>query len=245
MREMPDFIDLAVLKLPTFAHNVQGRGAPPMAKPDPTTADSKRIYELEDELKLAKQRITELKQERDEAQALVAQQDEQVHKTVEILDSWKEAFEMELDDDGLWQWQSPLLRGYDELRRNYTELLKDWNRLIPKWNAHVAPKDVGRPLAASDAQVMQVFKLRDQGVPYRLIVDETGLGMQTVRTILGRKTRTDRTSKRRLERVDPDRAAMISYKARKRTRDALPKRITEALADGAELIKAAKGLGKR
>jgi hypothetical protein len=90
----------------------------------------------------------------------------------------------------------------------------------------------------------KIVKLRAEGTPLRLIVDETSLGMQTVRTIIGRKQRTDRTSVKRIERLGVDKSELIRAKARKRTRDALPKRINEMLEQGAELIREAKGLGK-
>jgi hypothetical protein len=43
--------------------------------------------------------------------------------------------------------------------------------------------------------------------------------------------------------IDPDNAAAAAWKARKRTRDALPKQIGKALDDGAALLKKANGLG--
>ena len=64
--------------------------------------------------------------------------------------------------------------------------------------------------------------------------------LQTVRTIIGREDRSDRASRKRLERIDPNHAAKISEHHRKRSRDALPKRIAEILKQGAELRKEAK-----
>ena len=79
----------------------------------------------------------------------------------------------------------------------------------------------------------------------RLIVDEVKpLGLQTVRTIVGRKERTDRTSVKRIERLGIDKTELIRAKARKRTRDALPKLIKTTLDEGAALIREAKGLGR-
>jgi hypothetical protein len=76
----------------------------------------------------------------------------------------------------------------------------------------------------------------------RAIAEETSLTLRTVRTIIGRAQGTDRTTMKHLARIDPDRARAASWKARKRTRDALPKQINESLKTGRELIKAAKGL---
>jgi hypothetical protein len=77
----------------------------------------------------------------------------------------------------------------------------------------------------------------------RRIADETNLGMQTVRTITAKSSCSDRASMKRLERIDPEREAVTAWEARKRTRDALPKKIAETLETGAALIKAVKGLG--
>ena len=38
-----------------------------------------------------------------------------------------------------------------------------WNRFVPDYNAIVAPRNVGRPLAASEAQVATVLKLHKAG----------------------------------------------------------------------------------
>ena len=133
----------------------------------------------------------------------------------------------------------------DEMAEKYYALAQRWNKLIPKYNAIVASREIGRPLNASETQCAQVVKLRKAGSSLRDIADDTSLSLRTVRTILGRADRTDRTSIKRLQKVDPDRAALISSRARKRTRDALPKQITQLLAQGAALIKEAKGLGNK
>jgi hypothetical protein len=110
----------------------------------------------------------------------------------------------------------------------------------------IAPKALGRPLDASDAQVAHVLKLRKAKTSLRAIAEETNLSLQTVRTIVGRDQRTDRTSLRRLVRVDPDRAAETTARARKRTRAALPRRINELLKQGDGLRKEARnGNGSR
>jgi len=53
---------------------------------------------------------------------------------------------------------------------------------------------------------------------------------------------TDRTTKRtnEIRRLELNRNRMAAYRARKRTRDALPKRITEALNRGKSLVKRAR-----
>jgi hypothetical protein len=126
-----------------------------------------------------------------------------------MIERWIEAFEMELGDDGVWRWKAEFAEG-DVWFRKYQELLRKWNKLVPEYNATINPQPVGRPLAASEAQEVQVRRLRKSGASLRAIVDETGLGLQTVRTIVGRDALSDRTTMRRLERIDPDRAAVIS-----------------------------------
>jgi hypothetical protein len=99
--------------------------------------------------------------------------------------------------------------------------------------------------SARIAPIVREGNLVDAGAFVVLARDETSLGMQTVRTILDREDWTDRTSQRRLEKIDykPVRAELTTSRARKRTRDALPKMIAETLAAGKELLlKEAKGL---
>lgn len=93
------------------------------------------------------------------------------------------------------------------------------------FNSVVTPRNVGRPLAASEAQVDTVRKLRKAGRSLRGIVDDTSLGLNTVRTIVGRMDGTDRTSVKHYQRIAPDRARMAAWAARKRTPDALPQRL--------------------
>jgi hypothetical protein len=63
-----------------------------------------------------------------------------------------------------------------------------------------------------------------------------------VRTIVDRGDGRDRATMMRLTRIDPDRRLEASWRARQRTRTALPKRINTILTKGRELVKAAKGL---
>ena len=115
------------------------------------------------------------------------------------------------------------------------------------FNAVMAPRDVGRPLAASEAQVSTVSKLHKAGRSLRQIEDETSLGLQTVRTIVGRKQGKDRTSKKRrdkFERIEVDRSERAHWKSQKRIGDALPKRVQAVIKTGQALVTEAKGLGR-
>ena len=147
---------------------------------------------------------------------------------------------MQLGDDGKWCWHANLADRYDALLERYRVLVKHWNKMLAVW----APQDVGRPLGASEAQCAAVLKLRKEGTPYRLIMDETGLSLETVRTIIGREQRTDRTTKKRLQRLGVDKTELIlSQGAQADVKNALPQRIDEALTESAELIAESKGMG--
>jgi hypothetical protein len=205
----------------------------------------KRIAELADALKAAERKLAEMKTERDEATALVDRADEVADDTNAVIESWKFAFEMELRDDGLWT--SPVSKVHDRYLESielYNKLIKDWNRFVPKYNAAILQRPVGRLLDASEAQQKQVLKSRSRGISFRGIADDMNLSLRTVRTIIERGQGRDRTTLKRLEKVEPMNAAVIAARARKRTRDTLPKRI-KAVQDEANAIKkAAKGLGK-
>src|SRR5260370_35039037 len=81
----------------------------------------------------------------------------------------------------------------------YNALAAQWNKFIPKYNAVVAPKGIGRPLAASEAQQRQVLVMRKEGKSLRIIAATTSLSPRTVRTIVGKAEVTDRTTKRSSE----------------------------------------------
>ena len=201
-----------------------------------------RIQELEDALKDAERRTAEMKGERDEANALVERMIENVQDCNALIASWIEAFDMELNDDGKWSFEGNLAERYTTLLHDHRALIKEWNRFVPDYNAAVRPRPAGRPLDASDAQCAEVRKLRKRKLSLRSIAEATNLSLRTVRTIVDRANGTDRATIKRLEKVDPMNAAFIAAKARKRTRDALPDRISKVLADADVLKKTAKGL---
>jgi hypothetical protein len=202
------------------------------------------IDDLKAQLADAERRTAEVKQERDEARDLIHRMQEQVEDSSAVIDRWVEAFEMQLNAAGEWTWSAGLMERHNALVERYNALLRDWNKFVRQYNAAIAPKQIGRPLDASPAQCAQVLKLRNgKGrKSLRGIAEETGLTLQTVRTILDKKDGTDRATTNRLKRIDPDRATEISWRARKRTIDALPRQINQTLKDGAALRKEAKGL---
>ena len=186
-------------------------------------------------------RIRELRADLDKMDALVGKMREQVEDCDAQIEFWIEAFDMVQNDDGAWKWSASFVEGQEWFEK-YQALLRKWNQFVPEWNAFARPRNVGRPLAASEAQVAEVLKLHKAGGSLRGIAEDTSLGLATVRTIVAQRNGTDRTTVKHLERIDPDRAAAARWRARKRTRDALPKRINEALAKGRVLVKEAKGL---
>jgi hypothetical protein len=137
------------------------------------------IQDLQDRLADAERRIAELKAERDEARNLVDQMVDKVSDGNTVIERWREAFDMTLNDKGMWTWD-PFIQRHDDLVGRYNELLAKWNRFVPTYNANVAPQPIGRPLDASPTQCAAVLKLRKAGKSFRAVVDETGLSLQTV-----------------------------------------------------------------
>ena len=140
--------------------------------------------------------------------------------------------------------QSKLWEDHKALHEEHQKLIRQWNKFVGEYNSAVAPRGLGRPLQASDAQVKDVRKLRKKGVSLRSIAGQTGLGLRTVRTIVEKDQGADRVSKRTnvLRKRELNRLRAADYRARNRGRDQLPKRINETLKRGQELTKAAKGL---
>lgn len=204
---------------------------------------AKRISELEDVIKVKDRRIEELRQEVDEARDLIRDMEEQIDDAAALIEHWTTAFEMERNADGEWTWAS-FIESWKEIHQRHDKILRDWNRFVPEYNAVITPRqrNVGRPLAASEAQQEQARKLRKQGYSLRSIAEEMSLGLRTVVTILGKANGTDRTSVRHLARIDPDRAAALRFKTQVRTIDSIPKSVNTLLKTAGELHKRAKGL---
>lgn len=208
-----------------------------------------RVEQLEADLKERDGKLKDLRTELREAMDLVDQMREQVQDGNEVIERWIEAFEMEVDESGAYRWRPWLDRlcdAHDRLRDENAKLIRDWNRFVGEYNAAIAPRTLGRPLAASETQIAKVRLLKKSGASLRKITSQTGLGLRTVRTIIEKDSGTDRTSKRTNEvrRRELDRLRAAEWRARKRSIDDLPKKISETVKRGGELVKAAKGLGK-
>jgi hypothetical protein len=202
--------------------------------------DERGVEDLRDALKQKDRRIAEMWDEIDEQRDLIERLREHVDDWHQAFETLKEAFGMVLDDNGMWTWKESFVDG-GEWAIKYSTIVRDWNKNVAEFNAVIRPRNVGRPLAASEAQIAQVRKLRKAGSSLRGIVDETGLTLATVRTIAGSDTGTDRTSIKHLSRIDPERARVKVWLAKKRLRDGLPKRLHDLRKRGDKLIKEAKG----
>jgi transposase len=156
------------------------------------------------------------------------------------LEQWRGAFDMVLNEDGLWSWD-PFVENHHKMVDRYYELSKDWNRNVAAFNANA--RNVGRPLAADEDQEVAVLMQHKQGKSLREIAFMTGLSLQTVRTVVGRENFTDRTSKKR-RKIAIDQHERAHWKAQKRSSDALPKRVQAVIETGQGFVKEAKGLGR-
>jgi hypothetical protein len=193
----------------------------------------------EDEIAHRDRRIVELREEVDQLRDLVRRMEEDVEESDNVIESWKETFDTELTDSGSWTWK-PFWDQQAALVDKYNELVRRWKKYLPL----IRRQNVGRPLAASHAQCEQVRKLRKAGRPLRSIADETGLGLNTVRTIVVKAEGTDRATKGHWRRIEPDRAEATRWKRQRRTGNALPGQAQRAVENGRALLKEAKGLGR-
>ena len=158
------------------------------------------------------------------------------------MERWIEAFDMTLGDDGDWHWEEGLIQDRDKWFHKYLELRTKWNKFVGEYNATVRPRNMGRPLQASEAQRLRVLQHHNAGESIRSIAENMELSVRTVRTIIDKTNGVDHATLARLERIAPDRAAEARTRRSIKEIAALPKRINENLKRNAELIKAAKGL---
>jgi Helix-turn-helix domain of resolvase len=201
-----------------------------------------RIAELEDALKENERRLQELKADLDKANDLIERQREHVQDCRDVIEAWKEAFDMRPSDSGGWTW-APWVADGERWRDDYGALVRKWNRHVEDFNAmYRRRKNVGRPLLASDAQRATVLKLRNAGMSLRAIAEETSLGLNTVRTIVDQRDGVDRTTRKYVARIRRNMGEERTWQSRKRIRDSLPRRIATLQKQSAELQKEAKGL---
>jgi hypothetical protein len=132
-------------------------------------------------------------------------------------------------------WTTPA-----ELLEQHCKLIGRWNRFVGQYNTVIKPRPVGRPIAASAAQQASVLKRRKAKDSLRTIAVATSLSLRTVRTIIAQKKRTAA-----LRRHEFDRHRAAAYRARKKGRDRQPQQLEEQIKTRAQLVKAAKGIGRR
>jgi hypothetical protein len=105
----------------------------------------------------------------------------------------------------------------------------------------VSPRERGRPLAASSAQQAEVFKRHKASL--REIAAATSLSLRTVRTIVEKaKGGENWQAHERCAQKGFQPTAGRAYRARKATRDRLPREIEKLQKTGAALVKGEKGL---
>jgi hypothetical protein len=201
------------------------------------------VGELQDELKRKDERIEELRQEIDEQRELIQRLREHAEDYSQSIESWCEAFEMEMTDNG-WTW-APFVERHNKLVEDYSDLARVLNKYLPLINRE--PRNVGRPIAASEAQIREVRQRHRAGESLRNIAEEMTLGLQTVRTVIsqkGGKDRTTRHHRQRLERIDIDQQQRRKWKRQRQIGNRLPSRVNALLKEGKALVKEAKGLGR-
>jgi hypothetical protein len=208
-----------------------------------------RIHQLEGDLRLRDERIKELREEQTQHHQLMTEMREWVEDKNALIESWIDVFDMQQNDSGAWIFdrrQSDLWNKYEEILDAYSTLIRNWNKFVGQYNSTVAPRALGRPLAASPTQCTKVLKLRKAGASLRAIVAETNLSLRTVRTILENDAGKDPVTKRtnELRRKELDRQRAKAFRARNARREAIPQTVTELRKRATALIKAAKGLGQ-
>lgn len=200
----------------------------------------------EAEIAYLKERLAEARREKDEALDLLNEMRESLQQSSDVIDSWIEVFEMQQDERGVWIYdsQQSLWQEHDDLLKEHARLTRDWNKFVARYNATISPKDPGRPLAASDDQIKRVHALRAASTSLRVISQETGVGLRTVRTILDNAAGKGRTAERKAElrKREFNRLRAAAFRARKRKLNALPQQIHEMQKHRDELQKAARGL---
>jgi hypothetical protein len=239
-------LHLPMLEMQIYAHSNGGGGDD---NDDNDDIDVLAIRDFDDDddrpvderIKERDRRIAELRDEVDELRDLVQRLREHAEDYDNVIEQWKEAFQMTETDGGGWTWE-PFWQEHWATINDYNAIVRDWNKYLHLINGRTQP--VGRPLAASEAQVARVLKLHKAGKSLRGIVDETSLGLNTVRTIVGKANGTDRTTKHHRARIEIDRAQIASQKRQRRTGAALPRQAQRVVEEGQALIKEAKGLGR-
>jgi hypothetical protein len=205
-------------------------------------AKDQRIAELEDALKEAKRRNDDLRREVNDQNALITELREETEDLRDTLARFKDTFDLVPDTEPDTVTNGPLIDRLNETQSKYRALIESYNKLVRFVRARVWPQPMGRPLAASKAQRQRILALHKTGHSLRGIAEETNLGLQTVRTVIDKKDRVDRTTLDRWERIAPDMRMERDRRRREKDVRALRQSIPVQLERADELIKQAKGL---
>jgi hypothetical protein len=163
-----------------------------------------RIAELEDALKDRERRIAELRAEVNDQNKLITELREEIEEGDAIIARWEEVYELAPGKEPGTVTDAPLVAKHNDLVDRHGELVRGYNRLVGIIRSRVAPRPMGRPLAASKAQRERILGLRKAGRSLRWIAEETNLGLQTVRTVIDKKNGVDRTTLSHIDRIAPD-----------------------------------------
>jgi hypothetical protein len=181
-----------------------------------------------------------LKDEIDESRSLMRTMEEHVQERDEYLETFITTFGLMLNDKNEWE-SGEFIHQHNELVDKFNDLVDRYNKLVGNYNRYaVAPQPVGRPIAASEAQQAEIAKHHKRGYSSRWIAEEMSLSRRTVTTVIDKLDGTDRGSAQRRRRLglEPKRKDWRPASIKR-----LPKRATEHLKKGNELLKEAKGLG--
>ncbi len=195
----------------------------------------KRIAELEAIIEQRDARIRELKKDVDSSWEAVSSAHELMHEWHQFLDEMKESYAR---DDEFWARN-------ERHHEDADAAIALYNKFVREYNKKVAAKlpNLGRPLAATPPVRADVLKRRKAGQSLRSIAEDTGLGLQTVRTIIDKADGVDRATLARLKRIAPDKFAAARERVNRSGRKGFPRRIDEAIKEAKASIKELKGLG--
>ena len=200
------------------------------------------IAELTRELHSRDRRLDELRREINDQNELITELREETEDLRDTLARFKDTFDLVPDEEPGTVTNGPLIDQLNEAQARYHALVESYNKLIRFLRARVWPQPMGRPLDASKDQRQRIMAHRKAGKSLRWIAEEMNLGLQTVRTVVDKKDRVDRTTLDRWERIAPDMRMERDRRRREKDVRALRQRIPSQLEHADELIKRAKGL---
>jgi hypothetical protein len=201
-----------------------------------------RVAELEDALKDAKRGNDDLRREINDQNSLITELREEIEDLRDTLARFKDTFDLVPDTEPGTVTNAPLIDRLNVAQARNYDLVEKYNKLLRITRARVLPRPYGRPLAASEAQRQRIQAHRKAGRSLRWIAEEMNLGLQTVRTVIDKKDRVDRTTLDRWERIAPEMRQERDRRRREKDVKALRRSIPVHLEHSAELIKRAKGL---